>query len=342
MRRKGKKTKKQKLGLDSRMKIAFVGKGGSGKTTLSSLFSRYLSMQHVPVIAIDADINQHLGTALGLTEVAAANVPAMGLEIERIKEYLRGTNPRITAHTPMIKTTPPGTGSRLLRVKENNPIFDYFAREVDGIRLLATGPFSEADLGLHCYHSKVGAVELLLNHLLDSKGEYVVVDMTAGADSFASGLFTRFDLTFVVVEPTRKALSVYQQYKTYAQDYDVKLQVIGNKVESEDDLAFLREQSVDDLLAWIEHSSFVRQQEKGQYLPLRQLEASNLQTLEIMKMAVDACKKDWERFYQQAVEFHQKNALGWANASAGADLTEQIDPEYALAPQVERLESISV
>lgn len=324
------------------MKIAFVGKGGSGKTILSALFSRYLSLQHVPVIAIDADINQHLGIALGLTEQAATNVPAMGLEIERIKEYLRGTNPRISAHTPMIKTTPPGTGSRLLQVTEDNLIFTYFTREVDGIRLLATGPFSEADLGLHCYHSKVGAVELLLNHLLDSKGEYVVVDMTAGADSFASGLFTRFDLTFVVVEPTQKALSVYQQYKTYAQGYDVKLQVIGNKVESEDDLAFLRDQIGDDLLTWIEHSSFVRQQEKGRYLPLHQLEAFNLHTLEMMKMAVDGCEKDWERFYGQAVEFHKKNALGWANASVGADLTEQIDPEYSLIAQVEQFQSISV
>src|SRR5579884_2454486 len=319
------------------MKIAFVGKGGSGKTTLSSLFSRYLSLQHVPVIAIDADINQHLGIALGMTEEATANIPAMGLEIERIKEYLRGTNPRINARTPMIKTTPPGSGSRLLSVTEENPIFTYFAREMDGIRLMATGPFSEADLGLHCYHSKVGAVELLLNHLLDNKSEYVVVDMTAGADSFASGLFTRFDLTFVVVEPTRKALSVYQQYKTYAQDYDVKLQVIGNKVETEDDLAFLREQSGDDLLAWIEHSSFVCQQEKGRSLPLHQLEASNLHTLEMMKMAVDACEKDWERFYRQAVEFHKKNAFGWANVSVGADLTEQIDLDYSLRSEVEQL-----
>jgi CO dehydrogenase maturation factor len=324
------------------MKIAFVGKGGSGKTTLSSLFSRYLSTQYVPVIAIDADINQHLGTALGLTEEAAANIPAMGLEIERIKEYLQGTNPRITAHSPMIKTTPPGPGSRLLQVTENNPIFNYFAREIDGIRLLATGPFSEADLGLHCYHSKVGAVELLLNHLLDSKSEYVVVDMTAGADSFASGLFTRFDLTFVVVEPTRKALSVYHQYKTYAQDYDVKLQVIGNKIETEDDLAFLHDQVGDDLLTWIEHSSFVRQLEKGHFLQLHQLEPPNQHALKVMKAAVDACQKDWGKFYRQAVEFHKKNALGWANASTGTDLTEQIDPDYSLAAHARQFQSVSV
>ncbi len=54
------------------MKIAFVGKGGSGKTTLSSLFIRHLAAEGAPVVAVDADINQHLGAALGLDEAEAA------------------------------------------------------------------------------------------------------------------------------------------------------------------------------------------------------------------------------------------------------------------------------
>ena len=64
-----------------------------------------------------------------------------------------------------------------------------------GARLMATGPFTDDDLGVACYHSKTGAAELYLNHLADGPGEYVVVDCTAGAESFASGMFTRFDLT---------------------------------------------------------------------------------------------------------------------------------------------------
>ena len=47
------------------MKVAFAGKGGSGKTTLSSLFIRHLAARGLPVVAIDADINQHLADALG-------------------------------------------------------------------------------------------------------------------------------------------------------------------------------------------------------------------------------------------------------------------------------------
>ena len=136
------------------MKVAFVGKGGSGKTTLSALFCRYLASLPVPVVAFDADINQHLGEALGLSETDAAEIPALGLEMDRIKDYLRGSNPRIPSAAAMAKTTPPGRGSRLWSVREDNAIFSYFARDVNGVKLLVTGPFSEDDLGLKCYHSK--------------------------------------------------------------------------------------------------------------------------------------------------------------------------------------------
>ena len=319
------------------MKVAFVGKGGSGKTTLASLLSRSLAAQNVPVLAIDADINQHLGVALGLSEEESSAIPPMGLEVDRIKEYVRGTNPGITSTASMMKTTPPGQGSRLLRLGEANPLFPYFERHVHGVRLMATGPFSQEDLGHRCYHSKVGAAEIVLNHLIDGPDDYVVVDMTAGADLFASGMCTKFDLTFLVVEPTRKSLSVYKQYQAYARDYAIRLAVIGNKVESDEDRAFLQEQVGNDLLAWVERSAYVRAMEKGGMLPLDQLEAHNRQAFETVKHTIDGCEKDWEKFYLQTLEFHRKNALAWANASAGEDLTRQIDPTFSLGTRVDQL-----
>jgi CO dehydrogenase maturation factor len=102
------------------MKIAFAGKGGSGKTTLASLFVRHLAAQGLPVVAVDADINQHLAEALGVT----AAPPAMGAHLPQIKEYLRGTNPRISSAAAMVKTTPPGRGSRLLRHGGPDPVHD--------------------------------------------------------------------------------------------------------------------------------------------------------------------------------------------------------------------------
>lgn len=358
------------------MKIAFVGKGGSGKTTLSSLFVRHLAAARVPVLAVDADINQHLGPALGLAEAEAAALPALGAHLPEIKEYLRGANPRIASAASMIKTTPPGRGSRLLRLCEDNPVYAACARTVTldaapetattpvpdpagqgtatatatnptaqapgetagpggspAVRLMVTGPFNESDLGVACYHSKVGAVELCLNHLVDGREEYLVVDMTAGSDSFASGMFTRFDMTFLVAEPTRKGVAVYRQYKEYARDFDVSLAVVGNKVQGEDDLAFLREEVGDDLLATVGHSDWVRAMEKGRPPRFALLEEPNRQTLRVMHEHADRAyeARDWARYTRQMAHFHEKNALSWANARTGADLAAQIDPEFVLS-----------
>ncbi|MEV8287509.1 ATP-binding protein [Streptomyces niveus] len=318
------------------MKIAFVGKGGSGKTTLASLFIRHLTANEAPVIAMDADINQHLGAALGLDEDQTATLPAMGAHLPLIKEYLRGTNQRITSADSMIKTTPPGEGSQLLRVRETNPVYEACARTVrldDGdIQLMATGPFTESDLGVACYHSKVGAVELCLNHLVDGPDEYVVVDMTAGSDSFASGLFTRFDMTFLVVEPTRKGVSVYRQYKEYARDFGVALNVVGNKVQAQDDVDFLQDEVGDDLLVTVGHSNWVRSMEKGRPAPFELLEAENRVALQVLEDAAEDsyADRDWERYTRQMVHFHLRNAESWGNAKTGADLAAQVDPAFVL------------
>ncbi|MGW8378600.1 ATP-binding protein [Streptomyces sp. ODS28] len=323
------------------MKIAFVGKGGSGKTTLSGLFVRGLAARGAPVVAVDADINQHLGTALGLDEEAAAALPALGARLPLIKDYLRGSNPRIASAESMIKTTPPGEGSRLLRITEDNPVYDACATTVPleggDVRLLATGPFTESDLGVACYHSKTGAVELCLNHLVDGRGEFMVVDMTAGSDSFASGMFTRFDMTFLVAEPTRKGVSVYRQYKEYARDFDVPLCVVGNKVQGPDDVEFLREEVGEDLLTTVGHSDWVRAMEKGRPRPFGALEEEVRGALDTLRETADAAyeRRDWERYTRQMVHFHLRNAESWANERTGVDLAAQVDPSFVLREDAE-------
>jgi CO dehydrogenase maturation factor len=311
------------------MKIAFVGKGGSGKTTLSALFVRHLVQRRLPLLAIDADINQHLAAALGACD-QQADIPPLGEHLPLIKDYLRGDNPRIDSADVMIKTTPPGAGSRLLDVTGVNPVYAACVREIAGARLAVTGPFTEADLGVACYHAKVGAVELMLNHMVDGPGEYVVVDMTAGADSFASGLFTRFDLTALVCEPTLRSVGVYRQYLGHARDYGIRVVVVGNKISDAADLEFLREQVGDELLCWVGRSEHVRAAERGRPAPIAELEPENLAALETLRGALDQTTRDWTRYQRHAVEFHLRNAKAWAGEQAIA----QVDPDFVLGPQL--------
>lgn len=50
------------------MKVAVVGKGGSGKTTTAAVLARTLSRQGVPTLALDCDTNPNLGLSLGFGE----------------------------------------------------------------------------------------------------------------------------------------------------------------------------------------------------------------------------------------------------------------------------------
>jgi len=320
-----------------RMKVAFVGKGGSGKTTLASLAARTLGARGRSVLAIDADINQHLGEALGLSEAERDSVFATGIEIDRIKQYLRGTNTRIKDSSQMIKTTPPGSGSRLLTVGERNELFDQFAIDINGVRFMRVGEIEEADMGIRCYHAKNGSVELLLNHMVERENEYVVVDMTAGADAFSSGLFTRFDVTFLVVEPTIKSCQVYEQYKTYADPYGVVVRPVANKISDQGDLAFIQDRIGEEVAAAFEHSAFVRAMEKGDTPHISELEEANAEALRALVQFIDSAAKDWDAFYTHALEFHRKNAESWANESVGEDLVSQIDPEFSLADTIQTM-----
>ena len=74
------------------MRVAFVGKGGSGKTTLSALFSRYLSAQPASVLAIDADVTTPPGRGQGLLRGASSEGSVRAWAVQGIPiRWLVGT-----------------------------------------------------------------------------------------------------------------------------------------------------------------------------------------------------------------------------------------------------------
>ena len=318
------------------MRVAFVGKGGSGKTTLSSLYILYLKQQQLPILAIDADINQHLASSLNITHTANP----IGADTKKIGNTLTRNNPRVQENT-CIKTTPPGTGSELLQLNKPHEFWREYTSQHDSLQFIATGGFENADIGAKCFHSKTAAVELLLSHLIDTAQETVVVDMTAGADAFASGLFTKFDVTFLVCEPTMQSISVFKQYSSYAQDYGIDIRVIGNKIEERADRTFLEEHVGDALIASIGHSSFVKKKQKGLHKDISHLEHENLAVLQVMHSYASKKIRDWNTYYEHMLIFHTQNAHSWANAQLGVDVTSHIDPNFSLANVVSKLHRVT-
>lgn len=59
------------------MKLGVVGKGGVGKTTISSLLCQHYAEQGKRVLAVDTDSNPNLALSLGLAPADADAVPVL-------------------------------------------------------------------------------------------------------------------------------------------------------------------------------------------------------------------------------------------------------------------------
>lgn len=307
------------------MKIAFVGKGGSGKTTTAALFARYMQQRGHHTLALDADINQHFADALGYE----GKLVSMGIEFDRIKTHLTGTNTRFGVDE-MKKTTPPGRGSNLVTLDADDWFIREFTKNADGIHIAGAGEIPEGNVGVRCYHGLNGAVELVLGHMVDKDDDVVIVDMTAGADALSSTLFAKVDALVLVVEPTRKSLSVYRQLMPTIKKYDIPLYVVANKIVEQTDTDFILE-TIPELSAILPQSSYVRARERGQYADM---ERELVVQLAVLARHILATPRDWQKMQRRSHELHIKNADDWA----GEQSKNQIDPDFSLTSVVKHLQ----
>jgi CO dehydrogenase maturation factor len=248
------------------MKIAFVGKGGSGKTTASSLFSQYQSESQL-TLAVDADINMHMAELLSNEQPIKEHLISEKEPSEAIRTYLRGDNIRIPTNAYFKKSTPPGSGSNLVNITDAQDwlISTYSQKITNTLSLITVGSYSEEGVASSCYHNNLSVLENILSHTVDHG--VVVADMVAGTDAFASTLFSQFDMLVFVVEPTTRSIAVLEQYERLAKHSKVadKLFIIANKIENDDDYTFLESKvGANKLIGRISRSPHLLRVDKGQ------------------------------------------------------------------------------
>ncbi len=318
------------------MKIGFLGKGGVGKTTLSTLFALHCVAQNRNVWIFDCDVNQGLAERLG---TSSAEVPALQDCFEIIRPYLAHQNPLLDDVDQMQKTTPPGRGSRLVvptDSAQHNFLNSCSLLLNHNLRLFRSGTVSDKNVGHKCHHYSVGAVELIVTHVLDSSTDMLIFDMIAGTDVFSTPLFSYLDLLIIIVEPTVFSIDVYHEFRRRADEFDLQLLAVANRTSDEERAFLINEMKIpQNSLKTVAFSKNIRSVERtrgmevfDKYTRLISENSSLHASMSEILSFSDSLSIDRSRLRRNILHYHKLNAQSWANAVTGKQLELQIDESF--------------
>jgi len=202
------------------LKLAIGGKGGVGKTTITSLIARSIAAlnKDTKVIAIDADPVANLAAALGIDE---------SIPITPISELSDLIAERTGA-------TPGTMGGFFTLNPKVDDIPDRFSIEKDGVKLLVMGTVQQGGSGCICPEATI--LKALMNHLVLARNEVVVMDMEAGVEHLGRATSGSVDALIVVVNPGKRSRVAANKIRKLGQDIGIKnIVVLGNRVKSEQD-----------------------------------------------------------------------------------------------------------
>lgn len=306
------------------MRISFLGKGGSGKTTTTAAFVKYLSKNYTEVLAIDADLNIHLQKALQIKGEAQN----LGNKFSEISNYLKGSR---KLDTEMIGTTPPSFGSKFILPNQNDFFIQKYALKQGNISLLTVGSYEHADLGATCYHGKLMVLESIFHHLLDKKNDWVIADATAGVDNLGTSLFFAYDLNIFVVEPTIKSIQVFKDFLKFSDSFKLKTMCIINKHEPEDEEFIKNNLDANLILGKLPKSNNIKKFEQGDNQAFEKYVFECTEVFENIEKEVGKTERDWNFYLKNLIQIHQKNSQTWYNSYYSQDLETQIENDFDYA-----------
>jgi len=204
------------------MKLAVSGKGGVGKTTFSALLIRSLNAQGKHILAIDADPDANLASALGIPD-ADKIIP-----IAEMKELI-------------FERTEAKPGSMGGYFKLNPKVDDLpeaLSAKLDHIKLMRLGGVQKGGSGCICPESTL--LRALVTHIVLARNEIVVMDMEAGIEHLGRATASAVDKLIVVVEPGRRSMDTAGHINKLATEIGLKnIVLVGNKIRSSKDEKFL-------------------------------------------------------------------------------------------------------
>ncbi|MEN9852426.1 MAG: hypothetical protein RI996_369 [Candidatus Parcubacteria bacterium] len=207
------------------MIIGFLGKGGSGKSTLSSNFVAYLREKNKAVLAIDADHNMDLSYNLGAPE----NMNYIGQGLSDVYAHIG-----VQSGKEAFANTIPET---FFTLSPLDPVTEKYSVQLsNGARLMSTGPHTENILyDVSCSHILTTPLKTYLPLLKLEVNQYVVIDEKAGTDGVGTGVTTGFDMAVVVAEPTLHGIKAAKQIVSLLEFYKTPYVFALNKVQSQED-----------------------------------------------------------------------------------------------------------